>query len=306
MNRIITLISSLFIVCSLLFAAAETATRIVFPTPEEAMKALVDAVRSQDTEKELSILGPKGNEVISSGDKVEDKNNRERFVKSYEEKVNFVKDNNTASVIIGKDDYPMAIPIVKRANGWVFDTEAGLDELLKRRIGRNELNAIKACGAYVQAQKEYADSVRTQDGIIQYARKFCSSSGTRDGLFWNVAEGEPASPLGPFFVAASEEGYTPGEVCMIAPEPYHGYHYRILTAQGANAPGGMYSYIINRHMVAGFALIAWPAEYGSSGIMTFIVDRNGTVYEKNLGPKTAEIARDIKEYDPDPSWSRAE
>jgi len=293
-------------VFSPLLAAQEKAAQIVFHSPEEAMKVFVEAVQADDTQKMSAILGPQSQDVIYSGDEVADKNNRAKFVKSYQEKINLVKDKDTVSVIIGKDNYPMAIPIIKQAGGWVFDTNTGLQELLKRRIGRNELNAIGACRAYVQAQREYISAERNQDGIMQYARKFCSEPGKRDGLFWQEAPGEPPSPLGQLFVAASEEGYTPGEVCMISPAPYRGYHYKILTAQGIDAPGGQYSYLINGHMVAGFALLAWPAEYSVSGVMTFLVNQNGIVYEKNLGPQTAEIIKTITEYNPDPSWSRAE
>ena len=259
---------------SSLFAAQVKQAQTVFQSPEEAMGAFVKAIQADDMQKAMAILGPSGKDIISSGDEVADKNNHAKFVRAYQEKVNFVKDKDTVSVTIGKDNYPMAIPIVKKAEGWVFDTETGLQELLKRRIGRNELNAINACLTYVQAQREYAASCRTDEGIIQYAQKFCSTPGKRDGLFWAEAEGEEPSPLGPLFVAASKEGYRPGEVCMLSPIPYHGYHYKILTAQGFDAAGGAYNYVVNGHMVAGFALVAWPAEYGVSGVMTFIVNQN--------------------------------
>jgi len=294
------------VVFSPLLAAQEKAAQIVFHSPEEAMKVFVEAIQADDMQKVLAILGPQGKDIIYSGDEVADKNNHAKFVKSYQEKVNFVKDKDVVSVIIGKDDYPLAIPIIKKEGGWVFDINTGLQELLKRRIGRNELSAINACRTYVQAQREYISAQRSQDGIMQYAQKFCSAPGKRDGLFWQEAQGEPPSPLGPVFVAASQEGYTPGEVCMISPAPYHGYHYKILAAQGIDAPGGQYSYLINGYMVAGFALIAWPAEYSVSGVMTFIVNQNGIVYEKNFGPRTDELARAVTEYNPDSTWSRAE
>ncbi|MDO8662858.1 MAG: DUF2950 domain-containing protein [Candidatus Omnitrophota bacterium] len=288
------------------FAPGGVQAQTVFQSPEEAMEMLVKAAKSNDAEKMLAIFGPEGKDIIDSGDAVADKNNRAKFAKSYKEKVNFVDDNGTVSVILGKDSYPMAVPIVKKEAGWVFNTADGLQELLKRRIGRNELRAISSCQAFVQAQREYAGIDRDMDGVMQYARKFCSEPGRRDGLFWEETEGEPPSPLGPLFVAASKEGYVVGEVCMISPAPYHGYHYKILTAQGANAPGGAYSYLINEHMVAGFALAAWPAEYAVSGIMTFIVNQNGIVYEKDLGPDTDKILGAMVGYNPDSTWSRAQ
>jgi len=301
-------VAPLFItgVISPLFAEEKIQPQTVFKSPEEAMQSLIKSIKANDMQKALLILGAEGKDVIYSGDEVADKNKRAKFVKSYDEKVNFVKDNNIVSVIIGKDDYPMAIPIIKKDEGWVFDTKSGVQELLKRRIGRNELKAINSCRSYVQAQREYASADRTQEGIIQYAQKFCSTFGRRDGLYWEEEEGQLPSPLGPLFVAASQEGYTLGEVCMISPRPYQGYHYRILTSQGPNAPGGEYDYLINGHMVGGFALIAWPAEYGVSGIMTFIVNQNGIVYEKDFGSRSAEIAKAMKKYDPDPSWSIAQ
>lgn len=297
----------MLIISMILLAVAQQAqAQTVFNSPEEAMKSLVAAAQADDQQKMFEILGPEGKDIINSGDEVADKNNRERFVKAYQEKVDIIKDKERASVVIGNDSYPMAIPIIKKGTGWVFDTQLGIQELLKRRIGRNELNAIRSCQAYVEAQREYASADRGMEGIIQYAQKFCSSEGKRDGLYWQTIEGQPPSPLGPFFVAASEEGYTPGQVCMIAPTPYQGYHYKILTAQGKDAAGGAYNYVINGHMVAGFALAAWPAEYGVSGVMTFIVNQNGIVYEKDLGADTGKIAKAMMEYDPGPSWSRAE
>ena len=189
------------------------------------------------------------------------------------------------------------------AGGWVFDTKAGREEVLNRRIGRNELNAIQVCLAYVEAQQEYASTDRERDGIIQYAQKIVSDTDRRDGLYWKAAEGEIPSPLGPFTAQAAAEGY---RRASDKPAPYHGYYYKILKGQGKSAPGGAYSYVINGHMVAGFALVAWPAEYGVSGVMTFVVNQNGTVYQKDLGPKTEEIAKAMTLYNPDRTWKRAQ
>jgi len=288
---------------ALLFAEQQQA-QTVFASPSEAMETLVAAIQADDRQKILSIYGPAGKDVVSSGDEVADKNNRAKFVKAYKEKVDFVEDKGRVSIILGQDNYPMAIPLVRKDTGWIFDTQAGLQELLKRRIGRNELSSIKACQSYVQAQQEYARLSQALDAIVQYAQKFCSEPGKHDGLYWEVPEGQAKSPLGPAFAAATEEGYQAGQTCYFA--PYHGYRYKILTAQGTAAPGGAYNYIVNKHMVGGFALVAWPAEYGVSGVMTFIVNQNGIVYEKNLGPRTSEIAKAMKEYNPEPAWRRAE
>jgi hypothetical protein len=252
----------------------------------------------------LAVLGPEGEDMIDSGDKVQDKNTLDRFVKSYQERVDYVKEKeDRVSVIIGNDNWPFPIPIVKKGEGWVFDTKTGREEMLNRRIGRNELSTIRVCLGYVEAQREYASTDREQDGIVQYAQKFASDKYRRNGLYWEATEGEIPSPLGPFAVKATAEGYRrAGD----RPTPYHGYYFKILKGQGKDAPGGAFSYVINGHMVAGFALVAWPAGYGVSGVMTFIVNRNGTVYQKDLGPKTEGIVKAMTLYNPDRTWSRAQ
>jgi hypothetical protein len=225
-------------------------------------------------------------------------------VKAYQEKVDFVKEKeDRVSVIMGNDNWPFSIPMMKTAEGWKFDTKAGREEVLNRRVGRNELDAIKVCRAYVEAQREYAITDRERDGIIQYAQKIASDSGRRNGLYWHAGEGEVPSPLGPLAAKAAAEGY---RRAADKPTPLHGYYYKILKGQGMNAPGGAYQYVINGHMVAGFALVAWPAEYGVSGVMTFIVNQNGIVYQKDLGPKTDGIAKAMTLYNPDRTWSRAQ
>ena len=191
---------------------------------------------------------------------------------------------------------------MRQGNSWFFDTAAGKEEILNRRIGRNELDTIRVCQGYVEAQREYASADREQDGIIQYAQKFISDPGKRNGLYWQVEEGEVPSPMGPFAARAAAEGYKRGD----KPIPFHGYYFRILKGQGSKAPGGAYSYVINGHMVAGFALVAWPAEYGASGVMTFVVNRNGIVYEKDLGPKTTKTAQAMTRYNPDQTWKRSQ
>jgi len=284
--------------------SAQEGKQKAFGSPEEAMKALVEAAHTDDTKGMMAILGPEGEDIISSGDAVADKAVQERFMRIYQEKVDFVKEKeDRVSVIMGKDHWPFPIPIVKKGEGWVFGTKAGREEVLNRRIGRNELNAIRVSEAYVEAQREYAGTDRERDGIIQYAQKFWSDPDRRNGLYWEAAEGETPSPMGPYVAEAAEKGYTKkGD----KPAPYHGYFYRILKAQGANAPGGAYQYVINGHMVAGFALVAWPAEYGVSGVMTFVVNQNGMVYEKDLGPKTEASAKAMTLYNPDRTWKRAQ
>ena len=276
----------------------------VFGSPQEAMKALVETVQADDREGVLAVLGSEGEDIIDSGDKVQDKDTQDRFVKAYQERVDYVKEKeDRVSVIIGNDNWPFPIPIMKRGEGWVFDTKAGREEMLNRRIGRNELSTIRVCLGYVEAQREYASTDREQDGIIQYAQKFASDKYRRNGLYWEAAEGEIPSPLGPFAVKAAAEGYRrAGD----KPTPYHGYYFKILKGQGKNAPGGAFSYVINGHMVAGFALVAWPAEYGVSGVMTFIVNQNGMIYEKDLGQKTEFLTKAITLYNPDRTWRRAQ
>jgi hypothetical protein len=276
--------------------SAQDGKQKVFGSPEEAMKALADAAQTGDMKGMIAILGPEGEDIVSSGDQVADKNTGERFVKAYQETVYFVKEKeDRVSVIIGNDYWPFPIPIVKKGEGWVFDTKEGKEEVLNRRLGRNELNAIQVCSAYVEAQREYASTDRERDGIIQYAQKVWSDPYRRNG--------ETPSPIGPFIAQAVGEGYTKkGD----KPIPYYGYYFKILKGQGPNAPGGAYKYVINGHMVAGFALVAWPAEYDVSGVMTFIVNQNGTVYQKDLGPKTAEIAKAMTLYNPDRTWKRAQ
>jgi len=284
--------------------SAQEVKQKVFGSPEEAMKVLAETVQAGDKKGILAVLGPEGEDIIDSGDAVQDKNAQDRFVEAYEERVEYVKEKqDRVSVIIGKDNWPFPIPIVKRGEGWAFDTQAGKEEMLNRRIGRNELSAIQVCLAYVEAQREYASTDREQDGIIQYAQKFGSDTYRRNGLYWEPAEGEVPSPLGPFAAKAAAEGY---RRAADKPTPYHGYYYKILKGQGKSAPGGVFSYVINGHMVAGFALVAWPAEYGVSGVMTFVVNQNGTVYQKDLGPKTEGIVKAMTLYNPDRTWRRAQ
>jgi hypothetical protein len=287
-------------------ALAAAAKQKQFGSPEEAVKALITAIKANDTSELLAIFGPAGKVLISSGDEVADQASRERFAKAFEEMNQLEKKDEYRMVLhVGREDWPFPVPIVKRADSWYFNTSEGKDEILNRRIGKNELNAMQVCLAIVDAEVEYAAKDRDGDGIREYAQKLVSTEGHKDGLYWYAKEGEEPSPLGPLAAKASREGYA-GKQRSGSPVPYHGYFYRILKEQGTNASGGARNYLVKGHLIGGFALVAYPAEYGNSGIMTFIVNHDGAVYEKDLGKKTASIARAIKAFDPDPSWHKVE
>jgi hypothetical protein len=273
-----------------------------FANPDEAVTALVEAARGGKTHELLAILGPGSKTLVFSGDRVADRNGREKFVAAYEaaHKIDESPEGK-ANLTIGEGSWPFPIPLVKRGEHWAFDAKAGAAEILARRIGENELNVIQVCRAYVDAQRDYASKDRNGDGILEYAQKFVSSKGKEDGLYWPAKAGMEESPLGPLVAAARAEGYG-GKAAHGKRQPYHGYYYRILTAQGPDAPGGAYSYMADGRMIGGFALVAYPARWGVSGIMTFIVNQDGIVHEKNLGRDTAAIASRMTEYDPDPSW----
>ena len=277
---------------------ADTAQR-KFTRPEEAVPALVDAARAQNKEALIAILGPGSEDIVSSGDPVQDRQAGQRVVAAAKQKTRFEK-LPTGEMIahLGNDDWPLPIPLVKDGNEWRFDAKAGRDEILNRRIGRNEILAIAASLAYVDAQRAHS----RLEG--DFAQKFRSDPGKHDGLYWEDPDGKHPSPLGPLFAEATAEGYgkqDPGG----EPQPYHGYFFRILTEQGANAPGGAKSYVKDGKMTTGFALVAYPADPGSSGVMTFIVGPQGVVYQKNLGEKSADVAKGMKAYDPDESWTAA-
>ena len=270
-----------------------------FATPQEAVAALVAAVRSGDSRSIGQVLGPGSDKLIRSGDPVADRLSRERFLATYDKRSKIESDDAAkATLLVGDSDWPFPFPIVRRADRWTFDAKSGADEILNRRIGRNELAAIQVCLAYVDAQREYALKEGSGNGLHAYAMKLVSAPGKKDGLYWPAGDGEPQSPLGPLASKAKEEGY--------AGQPYHGYYYRILTAQGAAAPDGAYDYVVDGRMIGGFALIAYPARWGASGVMTFIVNHEGVVYQKNLGRRTAAVAASITRFDPDASWSKAQ
>ncbi len=284
-------------------ALAATAGPKRFASPEAGITALVEAVKVDDQPMLLAVLGPHGSKLISSGDAVADQQSREAFLKAYGDANKLVLDGDTkATLVIGKDEWPMPIPLVKSKDGWRFDAQQGEKEILARRIGRNELAAIKVCLAIADAEHDYA--VRDLDGdrILEYAPKFVSMLGKRDGLYWPPQENEPLSPLGPLLAAATSEGYTGSDSRPLA--PYHGYFYRILTRQGKDAPGGAYDYFVNGKMIGGFAVIAYPARYGASGIMSFMVNHDAVVYEKDLGKNTTALASKMTTFNPDASWKR--
>lgn len=283
--------------------AAEAAEK-TFASPEEAVTALIDAVKVDNIKELAAIFGPAGKGVLSSGDAVADKAGRERFLKAYETKNTLVKAGDVKTVLqIGEEEWPFPVPIVKKGGKWHFDTKAGTEELINRRVGKNELDTIQVCLAYVDAQREYATEDRDGDGLFEYAQKFVSTPGKKDGLYWRAKEGEEESPLGDFVARATREGH---KKTGDTPVPYHGYYFKILNAQGKNAPGGAYDYILRGKMIGGFGMVAYPAQYGVSGVMTFIVNHDGIVYEKDLGKDTPKIARVIKLFDPDKTWKRVE
>jgi len=269
-----------------------------YASPEDAVNALVAALKAHDRAATLAVLGNVG-EWISSGDKVADRAVGDRFVAAYDAKHAITRDGDTAKLVIGNDDFPFAFPIVKTGERWRFDTEAGKDELLARRIGENELDAVKVLQAVVDAQREYASEDRNGDGVLDYAQKFASSPGKRDGLYWPAKAGEPASPLGVLVAHAAGQGYQKSD----KPTPFHGYYYRMLKGQGKSAESGALDYVVKGRAIGGFAVVAYPAKYGNSGIMTFIVNQDGKVYQADLGPKSAEQAAKMQRFDPDKSWS---
>jgi hypothetical protein len=271
-----------------------------FPSPETGAQALIDAAKHNDTQAMLQIFGPEAQSFINTGDPVSDRASRARFVQAYEEAHTLVPAGETKAILqIGQDAWPFPIPLVKDNTRWRFDSKEGKEEILNRRIGRNELDVIQVCLAYVDAQREYYMRNPQRLALPQYAAKFMSTPGKRDGLYWATTADEPPSPLGPLVAQARREGYkrTAGKLI-----PYHGYYYKILTGQGPSAPGGAYDYRVRGQMMGGFAMVAYPAQYGASGIMTFIVNHDGVIYQKDLGPRTAALAQSMMKFNPDETW----
>ena len=284
-------------------ALAACATQKTFSSPEEGTASFVEAVRLDDEPMLRAILGSEGTVLIRSGDAVADERARTAFLEAYDEKNHLEQEGDGSTrLVVGQNKWPMPIPLVKTSAGWQFDTASGEQEILARRIGRNELATIQVCLAIVDAAHEYAIRDPDGNGMPEYPAKFVSTPGKRDGLYWPAKPDEPQSPLGPLLAAATSEGYTDAVSRPLA--PYHGYFYRILTQQGHAATGGTHDYIVKGHMIGGFAVMAYPAEYGVSGIMTFLVNQDGILYEKNLGEHTSAIALRMMSFNPDAGWSR--
>lgn len=273
-----------------------------FPSPEGAVKALVDAARGGDLKRFADLFGSRYAELLSSGDAIQDKNDRDAFVAKAQERTAIKNiDDHRAILQVGAADWPFPIPLIKQGESWQFDAEQGQEEIINRRVGRNELSALGVINAYVEAQFEYAGADRDGDGVAEYAQKLGSTPGSFDGLYWAPEPGQLQSPLGPLVAEARAAGYQ-AKGTADKSWPYHGYYYRILTRQGSDAPGGKYDYVINGNMIAGFGLVAFPAYYGSSGVMTFIVNHQGKIYQRDLGPETAKLANTLKEYNPGAGW----
>jgi hypothetical protein len=297
---------------------AQTLTQSTFSSTDDALQALVSAAKDKDRGALAKLFGP-DYEKLLTGDEVEDNKDLEAFSSAASESAQLQKVNDSKFVVtVGQDHWPTPIPLVHKDGKWLFDTKAGLEEALNRKIGENELSAIATCRAYAVAQWEYyTEGDWDHDGVAEYAQRLISTSGKHDGLYWETSEGDKPSPLGKLIAAARAEGYgpqteTPGaagkggaqekEAVSEERAPYHGYYFKILARQGAAAPGGKYGYVINGNMIAGYAFVAYPDKWGSSGVMTFIINQQGRVYEKNLGPNTAKLAAATTAYNPDPSW----
>jgi Protein of unknown function (DUF2950) len=286
-------------IAALLCTAASAGAQQAFKTPDEAANALASAAKAGDMKGLVTVLGPDGEDIVSSGDDVADAANRQKFVAAYDAKHQIAMEgDNKAIMVIGPGDFPVPIPLVRKDGMWRFDTAAGREEILFRRIGKNELDAIQASLAYVDAQNEYSENDRTGAGIKTYAQRIISQQGKKDGLYWQTSQGEEPSPLGEAVAQATSQGYRVGG----GRAPFHGYYFKILTKQGPSAPGGEMDYVVRGNMIGGFALVAYPAEYRNSGVMTFLVNHNGKIFQKDLGPNTAKLAERMSSYNPDKTW----
>lgn len=271
-----------------------------FPSADAAAKALISAAKSDDVTALIDILGPASKDILTTSDPIADQKIRKTFATRAAAKMRLIadpKDPHVKTLLVGRDEWPLPIPIVQLNGQWYFDVDQGKQEILSRRIGGNELDAIEVCRGYVEAQDDYAEKDRTESGVRHYAQKIISSPGKHDGLYWTQDAGADESPIGAIVARAFAEGYNKKH------DPYHGYYFRILSAQGPHASGGEMTYLQNGLMTKGFGLIAWPSDYKSTGMMTFIVDKAGIVYQKDLGPRTMEIASAYSAYDPDETWS---
>ena len=303
-RRIGRMVSGLALLVPILPAGAATVNEQLFPSPQDAVKALVVAVKNHDVKALRSIFGPTRQELISP-DAVQASDEFKNFAQCLSEKTHLVQHSDSNFTLdIGPTAWPFPIPLVKQDGQWFFDTAAGEHEILARRIGRDEMGAINVCRTYVVAQREYAGQDRLGDGVPAYAQLLHSTPGKHDGLYWPSQPGEPQSPFGPLITEAHAEGYhQTGKMLNDEQAPYHGYYFKILTRQEKSAPGGAFSYLINGRMLAGYALVAWPAEWGNTGVMTFIINQQGIVYQKNLGPSTFDLANALTSYAPNDTWT---
>jgi len=296
MNRTLLALTISALLC------ASASAQQAFKTPDEAASALASAAKSGDPKAIVSVLGPDGTDIVSSGDEVADAATRAKFLAAYDAKHQITMDGDSKAImVIGPEDFPLPIPIVRKDGMWSFDTAAGRQEILFRRIGKNELDAMQASLAYVDAQNDYAAKDRGA-GRGVYAQRIISSAGKKDGLYWPTAQGEEPSPLGELVAQATKQGYRTGG----GRTPFHGYYFKILDKQGAAAPGGELEYVVHGKMIGGFGLVAYPAEYRNSGVMTFIVNNQGVVYQKDLGPRTAQLAERMTAYNPDKTWQKVD
>jgi hypothetical protein len=284
-------------------AVAKQPQQKTFDTAQQAAEVMIVAVKNDDVAALLEIFGPNGKDFVSTGDDVQDKNSRAAFAALAQEKIQVETDPHNPSravLSVGKEDWPLPVPIVKQGGEWHFDSKAGRTEILDRRIGSNELDAIDICRGYTEAQKEYATEIHDDSGVNQYAQRIISTPGKHDGLAWRNPDGSEGGPIGEVIAKAIEEGYPPKS------GPYHGYYFKTLKGQGSAAPLGQLDYIVEGVMIGGFALVAWPAEYRVTGVQTFIVSYDGVVYQKDLGPDTTKIAAAMERYNPDKTWHRTD
>jgi hypothetical protein len=298
----------LLVILFALFSGGCASSQKTFSDPNQAVDAFVTSLRNSDASQTRHILGLEGDEILMAGDPIEVKDSVKKFLNAYDVQHQLsTNDNGTVTLSVGNDNWPLPIPLAKdNKDKWYFDTDAGKDELINRRIGRNELDTIQTCLAIDDAQHEYAENDPDHDGIPAYAQKFISDPGRKNGLYWETPDGEPSSPLGPLVATAENEGYSALTSTSAGPQPYHGYFYRMLKAQGPAASGGARDYMVGNNMLGGFAVIAFPAAYGNSGVMTFIVNQDGIVYQRDLGSETAKLANEITTFNPDTQWARVE
>jgi hypothetical protein len=282
--------------------AKAAARQKTFASAKEAAAALAAAVRSANVDELLAVVGPDARPWLFSGDKVADKSDWQRFLAAYDQKNALQTAGDKAVLEVGNDAWPFPAPIVNKGGQWAFDAAAGREEIINRRVGRNELDAIQTLLAVVDAQREYAAGDLDGNGFADYARRVRSTAGKKDGLYWAQEPGKPESPLGPLVAEAAAEGYGKGQ----KPQPYRGYHYKLLTSQGKNAAGGAYDYVVQGKMLGGFGIVAYPATYGTSGVMTFVVNHDGVVFEKDLGKQTGAMAAAMTRFDPDTTWRKAQ